>query len=306
MLSLSTSYHINKFPGWQDLLAETKKLGFKNLELNVEVTEAVLREALRSVENGEIGISSLHNYCPRLENLPRGRSIYSGYILNSDDDDERKLAVEHTRRTIDWAARLGAKAVVMHLGEVNTGNAGRELGNYVRQFGRGGMLYKKYWEVFVKAREERAPGYLEKLMRSLDDILPFAADKGIKLGMENRFYYHEMPNIEELSVLFEKYPGAPMGYWHDTGHAEMFVRQGWVKEHADFLKPFAGRMIGLHLHDLRGLSDHFAPGSGDFEFKNILPFALDAPLRIVEAHAKATPEEVRNSITYLASRGISG
>ena len=305
MLSLSTAFHINRFRDWQGLLAETVRLGFKCLELNVEATEEILKEASLSVEKKEIEISSLHNYCPRLENLPHNRSIYSGYILNSDDDSERDLAVEHTRRTIEWASRLGAKAVVMHLGEVNTGPAGKEFARYVRDFGRKGMLYGKYWEALAAARSAGSGKYLGKLMESLDKILPFAADRGITLGLENRFYFHEMPNIEELNYLFEKYPDAPIGYWHDTGHAEMFVRQGWVKSHADFLKPFEGKTIGMHLHDLRGLSDHFAPGSGDFDFRAIKPFAVKIPLKVVEAHDKSTSAEVRGSIAYLARCGIT-
>jgi len=126
------------------------------------------------------------------------------------------------------------------------------------------MLYGGYWEALVKSRAERSPAHLSKLMKSLDELLALASDRHVTLGIENRFYFHEMPNIEEVSLLLKKYPDAPLGYWHEPGHAEMFVRQGWVKHHADFLTPFEGRIAGLHLHDLRGLHDHFAPGSGDF------------------------------------------
>ncbi len=193
----------------------------------------------------------------------------------------------------------------MHLGEVNAGPAGKELAKYVRDFSRKGMLYGKYWDAFIKARSERSKEYLEKLMRSLDDILPLAADRKIILGFENRFHFHEMPNIEELVQLFEKYPDAPAGYWHDTGHAEMFVRQGWVKEHVDFLKPFTGKIVGMHLHDLRGLSDHFAPGSGDFDFKVLQPFVNSSQLKVVEAHPKSTASEVAKSVLYLEKCGIA-
>ena len=287
-------------------MAETRKLGFSNLELNVEVPESMLEEALASVEKKEIKISSLHNYCPRLQNLPHGRSIYSGYILNSDDISERKLAVENTKHTLEWASRLGAKAVVMHLGEVNTDPAGRDFFNYARSFGSKGMLYTKYWDALAADRKKKSREYLDKLMESLDKILPFASDLKVPLGFENRFYFHEMPNIEELLFLFERYPDAPIGYWHDTGHAEMFVRQGWVKAHEDFLKPFEGKTVGMHLHDLRGLSDHFAPGSGDFDFRILRHFAEKVALKVVEAHVKSSPEEVKNSISYLEKCGITG
>ena len=300
MLSLSSSYHIAKFPQWKQLLAETKKLGFNSLELSVEASENMLKEAEISMQNKEVVISSLHNYCPKLENLPSGRSIFSGYIINSDDENERKLAVEYTKRTIEWAARLKAKAVVLHLGEVNTEPIGSEFAKYVRLFGRKGMLYPRYWEELAKIRARKSAVYLERIMKSLDNILPCAIDNKITLGFENRFFYHEMPNLEELSALFEKFAGAPVGYWHDTGHAEVQVRQGWVKKHTDFLNPFAGKIIGMHLHDVRKLHDHFAPGSGEFDFKILQPYAANIPIKVVEAHSQSTPAEVQASIPYLA------
>jgi len=304
ILSLSTAYHITKFGSWQELLAETKRLGFGCLELNVEVPEQYLKDALMSVENNEISISSLHNYCPRLSSLPHGRTIYSGYIINSDDEQERKLAVEYSKKTVEWAGRLNAKAVVMHLGEISTEPSGRDFASYVSGFGIKGKLYDNYWNAIVKDRAAKSRVYLEKLMKSMDELLPFAADRKILIGMENRFYYHEMPNIEEAERLFENYKGAPLGYWHDSGHAEIFVRQGWVKNHTDFLSPFKGRTIGMHLHDLRSLSDHFAPGSGDFDFSKIAPYVTEQLLLVIEAHAKCSSSEVRNSADYLKKCGF--
>jgi sugar phosphate isomerase/epimerase len=238
--------------------------------------------------------------------LPRDRTIFSGYIINSDDEDERKLAVEYSKKTIEWAQRLNAKAVVMHLGEIQTDPSGRDFAKYVNVFSVKGKLYNNYWNAIVKDRASKSRVYLEKLMRSLDELLPFASDRNVLLGMENRVYYHEMPNTEEVELLLEKYKGAPIGYWHDTGHAELFVRQGWAKKHADFLAPFKGRTVGMHLHDLRLLSDHFAPGSGDLNFRTIAPFVTDQILLVVEAHAKCTSSEVRNSADYLEKCGLLG
>jgi sugar phosphate isomerase/epimerase len=303
-LSLSTAYHIKKFSSWQGLVAETKKLGFGALELNVEVPEHYLGEALVSVENNEISISSLHNYCPKLSSLPHGRSIYSGYVINSDDEHERKLAVEYSKKTIEWAHRLSAKAVVMHLGEIATDPSGRDFAKYVSVFGIKGKLYDGYWNAIAKDRASKSRVYLEKLMRSLDELLPFAADKKILLGMENRFYYHEMPNTEEVERLLDVYKGAPIGYWHDSGHAEIFVRQGWVKNHVDFLSPFKGRTIGMHLHDVRSLSDHFAPGSGDLDFSLIAPFVTDQVLLVIEAHPKCSSSQVSESADCLEKCGL--
>ncbi|MHB9154165.1 MAG: sugar phosphate isomerase/epimerase family protein [Endomicrobiales bacterium] len=305
MLSISTAYHIGKFRSWPKLLRETGKLGFDTLELNVEVPGAWMGEIERSVTAGEVSISSLHNYCPRLESLPEGRTIYSGYLMTSDDEEERKLSVSCTRSTIEWAARLKARAVVVHAGEVKTEPSGREFVRYVQQFGRSGKLYRQYEEAVQRDRKKKSPLYLERLMKTLDELLPFAQEKGVTLGLENRFYYHEIPDIEETKELLVRYRGAPLGYWHDTGHAELFVRQGWVKSHEDYLKAFHPRIVGMHLHDLRSFSDHFAPGSGDFDFSVLKPYIAENTLLVVEAHAKATAREVQCGIEYLKKTIIS-
>jgi sugar phosphate isomerase/epimerase len=304
MLSLSTAYTIASCNSWKKLVSATRKLGFSAVELNVEIPLAWMEEIERSVAAREMAISSLHNYCPAIEHLPKGRTIYSGYIMTADSDDELRLSIDLTLRTISWAGRLGAKAVVLHAGEVVTDPSGREFFRYIEQFGRQGKLYGHYLDAVRESRRSRAPKYLERLMRVLDRILPAAQDAGVKLGLENRFYLHEIPSIEEAAMLIERYAGAPLGYWHDTGHAEVFVRQGWVARPADFMEVLGKHLVGMHLHDVKKISDHYAPGSGDLDFAQLAPYVRPETLRVVEAHDKASPEEVRNSISFLHSRGI--
>jgi sugar phosphate isomerase/epimerase len=304
MLSLSTAFNIRDYRSWKKYLPAVKKLGFESVELNVEVPESWMSEIETSVEKNEITISSLHNYCPRLENLPNNRSIYSGYHVNSDNEEERLLAVQYTLRTIEWASRLKAKAVVVHAGEVHTDPSGGEFYRYLQQFGRNGKLYQQYFDAFTADRAKKAPRSIDLLKKSLDEILPFARDRNVYIGIENRFHLHEIPNLQEVAVLLDAFRGAPIGYWHDTGHAEIFVRQGWVTEHTDFLKAYASRAIGCHLHDLHKMSDHYAPGSGDLDFGPLAPYLRGIPLKIVEAHAKASPKEVQASIAFLGKYGI--
>jgi sugar phosphate isomerase/epimerase len=256
-------------------------------------------EIEQSVQRGEIAISSLHNYCPRLENLPSNRTIFSGYILNAENDEEREVAVKYTLRTIEWAARLNAAAVVVHAGEIRTDPSGGEFMRYLQQFGRNGKLYQQYFDAFMADRAKKAPHSLALLMRSLDRIAAFAREKNIRIGIENRFFLHEIPNIDEVGILLDHFSGSPLGYWHDTGHAEVFVRQGWVDRHAAFLERYASRAVGCHLHDVKKLSDHHAPGSGDLDFKTIAPYLAGIPLKVIEAHDKAHPREVAASIEYL-------
>lgn len=305
MLSLSTAFNVRDYRSWKKYLPAVTKLGFGTVELNVEVPETWMEDIERSVEKQEIAVSSLHNYCPRLENLPQNRSIYSGYHINSDNEEERQLAVRYTLRTIEWASRLKAKAVVVHAGEVRTDPSGGEFYRYLQQFGRNGKLYQQYYDAFMADRRLKSPRYLDLLKKSLEEVLEFARAKNVYIGLENRFFLHEIPNIEEIGILLDTFNGAPVGYWHDTGHAEVFVRQGWVKEHADYLKRYASKAVGCHLHDLRKISDHYAPGSGDLDFAALASYLAGIPLKIIEAHAKSSPKEVSASREYLAGVGIS-
>lgn len=304
MLSISTAYSANNKKSWEKLLRQTRDLGFDHLELNVEIPAAWMDDIRRSVDAGEIKISSLHNYCPALEKLPPGRTIYSGYLLTSDDDDERKLALTSTRRTMEHAARLGAKAVVIHAGEVVTDPSGREFGRYIHQFGRSGKLYDHYYESIRADRGRKAATYLSRLLRAFDDLVPFAQQCGIMLGLENRFHFHEIPDISEVSMILDRFRGGPIGYWHDTGHAEIFVRMGWQGKHTDFLEPQRGRIVGMHLHDIKGMSDHHAPGSGEFDFSILKPFVTPETLLVVEAHAKASDRELQSMKGTLISAGL--
>lgn len=304
MISISSSYNINKCRNWQELLLKTKKLGFDTVELNVEIPADWINDIEASVNKKEIVISSLHNYCPKLEDLPKGKSIFFAYNLASPDEEERKTAVALTVKTVETAQRLGAKAVVIHSGEVNITPSGRDLFVYAVKFGRNARLFEQFRESVINGRREYSKPYFDNLKKSLSAILELTHDKNVKLGLETRIYYNEMPNIEEFHGIFEEFSNAPLYYWHDTGHAEVNVRLGLVKEHTDFLKPFKARLLGMHLHDLNKFEDHLAPGSGDFDFKTLIPFINRDTIKVVEAHSRSSEKEVKNSLEYFRKIGL--
>lgn len=305
MLSLSTAFLIRKHTSWYSLLEETKNLGFSAVELNVQIPESWLGDIEDSVIKKDIVISSVHNYCPKLDPVPPGRTIYSGYNITSDDTDEQRMAVSGTMRTIEIAARFGAKAVVIHAGEVPTDPGGTEFFRYAKEFGLKGKLYRDYFDAIISSRKANAERYIETLMRNLEKCLSLAAKKNVVLCLENRYFYNEIPHIEEVLFLLDKFSGAPLAYWHDTGHAEVFVRLGFIKKHTDFLMPLHKNMRGMHLHDLHKLSDHHAPGTGDFDFTQLKPYSDSAEFKVVEAHSpQSTAHEVKKSIEHLKKTGI--
>lgn len=308
MLSISTAFAMYRCRNWQELLNTTKELGFSSLELNVEMPGKWFPEIYNSVRNGEIAVSSLHNYSPMIEALPAGRTIYSGFRLTSDDPDERRSAVQYTLRTIDWAKNLKAKAVVLHSGDVTTEPSGSQVYAYARKFGLRGKLYEKYVTALFADRKAKADRCMDLLKKGLEPVVKAAEKAKIVLGIENRMYGHEMPDLRETEELLNEF-GSAVGYWHDTGHAEIFARMGFIGSHTEPLEAFKGRTVGFHLHDVEKLSDHHVPGTGEFDFEALRPYVKHVPLKIIEAHPKTEWRKFRKQLVrcvqYLESKGIS-
>jgi hypothetical protein len=55
-------------------------------------------------------------------------------------------------------------------------------------------------------------------------------------------------------------------------------------------------MIGFRLHDVIGLTDHYAPGLGDIDFKHIANFIPDSAFRTLEMLPGNTLVQVKNGL----------
>jgi sugar phosphate isomerase/epimerase len=143
---------------------------------------------------------------------------------------------------------------------------------------------------------------LDAARRTLDDVLT-QLPEGIVIGIENRSDYHEIPNLSELQQLLDEY-GDAVGYWHDVGHAYMQELAGFYEKDA-YIKTLQCRLIGAHIHDALGFSDHRAPGYGEIDFESSLkPYLNDGVLRVLELHSRVTPEEAAYGIQFLRTMNI--
>src|SRR6185295_11411194 len=85
-------------------------------ELSHGTRISLLTGILEAVDAGEMKISSLHNFCP----LPMGVN-YSApnlYQFTAERERERELALRDTFKTLEFASRVSAPLVVLHLGSV--------------------------------------------------------------------------------------------------------------------------------------------------------------------------------------------
>jgi sugar phosphate isomerase/epimerase len=147
-------------------------------------------------------------------------------------------------------------------------------------------------------RAAGVPPHLEQVFQSLEDLLPVAKKNNLVLGVENRYYFREIPSLEEIHQIFKRFSSSSLFYWHDVGHAQVSENLGFSL-HADFLQSFSPRMAGIHLHDVKGIKDHLAPGDGDFNFAQLTPYLKNNPLMVLEAHSPATAQQITLAKLYL-------
>jgi sugar phosphate isomerase/epimerase len=58
-------------------------------------------------------------------------------------------------------------------------------------------------------------------------------------------------------------------------------------------------MIGIHLHDVRGLDDHLSPGQGEIHFEQVMPFMKSVPIKILEVHSKVERQALLEGVQFI-------
>jgi len=282
------------------MLKEMADLGFEYAELSHGVRISLIPGIMQAVEEGVIKISSTHNFCP----LPPGINQAAPNLFEPSvrEPREHQQWVRHTKRTIDFAAQMKARLVVCHLGSVVFFwfNPGAKIRNYVDQ--HPGFVAKddpKYQALLtksmVKLRARMGP-YWEQTQKSVRGMLDYAAAKGVKLALENREKFEELPIDGDYPAFVASFPpGAAAGYWHDTGHAHIKETEGLI-DHREQLRNNAISQLGFHLHDVNEEGDDHQPiGSGKIDFEMVSSFWQPHHTLVLELNPRTALEDVMQS-----------
>lgn len=298
MFALSTAWNASRHSGGVTIAQEIHKLGIKKIELNFSLTEKMVEEIFTFSRQNGIEITSLHNFCPIPPGLTRQEALPDCYSLASLDEEERKKAIQYTKVSVSTAKRLGAKAVVLHCGRVEMEDKTKNLIDLLRGHRVKNKKFQEILSAFVQERKEKSPAHLEQILKSLRELSPCAEKHDCALGLENRYYYREIPQLDEFETIFNNLKNKNIVYWHDVGHAYIFEQLGLL-EKGILLKKFGSRLFGIHLHDVKNLEDHRAPLKGDFDFKTLIPYVKKETIKVIEAHANASEQDIGVSMAYL-------
>lgn len=305
MLGISTALRSEICDNGQEIILAILDLGLNRVELEYRINEAMLKEILPFWKKGEISVTSVHNFLPSPDGVPREKAIPDFFSLSSLDEEEKRYALKYSRRTIEWAEELGASAVVLHLGKIPVKNDPMEK---LKKFYDEKKIQtpggKAYIEEQKGLRAKKGVPHLQAALRSLDQLAREAERRKILLGLECRYNLYDFPNGQEFQALFKEFYGGPLRYWHDIGHATAQQNLGLI-EPGELLEKFGSLMVGVHLHGCRGYQDHEAPGTGDEDYTVLKKFLKPQTLRVIEAHHRATREELLRGIEFLREQGIS-
>ncbi len=293
--SISTSWNARQSQTIPSMIDEIERIGFKKIELGFMHTRKDIREISSIKKKTGLEVTSTHNFCPLPEGVSQREASPDYYSLASLDEEEQRRALECTKATIKTASELGASHVVMHAGRIEIRDRIKELECAMGKRDE----YKKIKDEMSEERSKKAARYFERAASSIENLLSLAVKENIILGIETRYYHNEIPSMDEMRALMDRFKDRHIGYWHDAGHAQLYENLGFLK-HKDVLENLGERIVGMHLHDIEGIDDHRAPLRGSFDFSILLPYIKKDTLLVLEPHYPATAEEVKRGTEYLS------
>jgi len=297
MLAFSSCWNNSRHTDGESMIEEIVDLGFSHIELSHGMTIAKLPGIMKAHERGLFTCTGVHNYFPAPVEVMIDAP--DAYEFTSHRSFDRQRAMDMTLRTLAIAAQFQAQYLVLHMGSVpmNPKKWTRPLTEKVAAGGQHDADYIKAKLAFVKKREKTGPLYFHRAIEALTTIAGRAAEVGVKLAIESRSRFEDMPTEREMIALQAHFADNPwVGYWHDFGHVQLKHNLGLL-DHVEWLDTISHHLMGGHVHDVQWPGrDHRTPFSGTLDYAELLPyFPAGCPL-IWELSPSQDAREIRSAL----------
>ena len=286
-LALSTHWNASRHRTGEAMLEEILRLGIHRVELGYDLRMDLVPGVMKLVSEKTIVVDSVHNFCPVPIGAPRGHPEL--FHLAGLDPRNRESAVRRTAETIQFAAGIGAKTVVVHAGNVDMTHMTNDLISFCEKGEQYSPRCEKLKLKLLMKRDDKVKKHLPNLYRSLDELLPILTNAGVRLAIENLPTWESIPCESEMETLLKHYDSPLIGYWHDIGHGQIRQNLGFISYQL-WLNRLAGWLRGLHIHDVAPPAlDHLMPPRGTVDFA-VFKTYLKPDMALVLEPAPQTPE----------------
>ncbi len=264
---------------------------FSAVELNYRVCPLDASLTLELLKKYEMRVVSLHNTCSYRPEHYEPDDPY-GDELASLDEDKRRWSVEKLIGTAEMARRLGAQAIVIHSGYVDSIKFEPRYERILEATKKNSIdgtvraLAAELYEERLKAAEP----HLEQLVKSLREVCPRFPE--LKFGLETRYHLHSIPVMGEVEQIIEGVGAENLGYWHDYGHAQVMENLGLVP-HREWLERYRDVLVGVHLHAIEHpFHDHLAGSPGELKVDMLRELLTPSCIKVAEPSPENTPDRV--------------
>lgn len=295
--ALSSMWGIKNFERLDDFFEAALRLGFAKIELNHQVSQKMLDGVDLPVGR----FSSVHEPCPA--EVSTRILTERDWLVSATDGEKRAQGVACVKRSIDLAQRLKAGVVVVHAGNV-TGDHSQEskLRSLLAAGQKSTPAYDLLYQEMLETRQKLCGARFEAVKRSLRELVAYAGSHGIRLGLENRYHWMDFPTLDEMEELLDLAGPDRLGFVLDTGHASAMDKLGFFPQW-QWLARYSDRLIGIHLHDTVGVTDHLVPGLGDIDFDAIRHYLPENAFRTLELGTQNTFSQIKTGLNYLNQKG---
>ena len=228
------------------------------------------------------------------------------YEYTSYREFERTRAYNLTLKSFENAARFDAKYIVLHMGsnhKMSSSKWSKPLEKHLKEGTQDSKEFAKLYKKFIHKRQKTGEIYMRRAMYYLELLEEKAKEYGIKLAIESRSHYEQVPTESEMIHLQEYFAQSDtVGYWHDFGHVHRKHNLGLL-DHKNWLASMEPYLIGAHLHDVQWPTrDHRVPFQGEIPYEELIPHFTNDLALVWELSPTRKAEDIKDALALWQQR----